>query len=251
MLAYRRSQNTRVDDGLAGPIRTGRIHGMGGVPKQSHRSVNPRADRIAIDHRIFEYEVCASNQFRHIEPAPFPVGEILQKAVNRYLTKPPAQLALIRIGQGDLSDPVDHRQARPWICVGDRVEDDAMLVRAETHERGTGSNRLGPRHPAPHHLPAPVDGRLAGMHLRPDRRMNAVRPNEQAARHCGGGAVRVGDESHHRLVGGLTVTGYAGAELYGLRTDSPPDLLVEQHLQLTAMNCVLRPTVSRQTTSWL
>ena len=123
---------------------------------------------------------------------------MVDEVADAHLPEPAALLPALGVVHRDLGDPVDHREARLRVGMGDRIEDDPVAMRAEADEGGAGADRLRPGGAAPHDRPAPVDRRLGGMHLRPDRRMDAVGADEQRAARLGGRAVGVFDERASR-----------------------------------------------------
>ena len=72
----------------------------------------------------------------HIEPIVRPVREMVDERVDVDFLVPVAVAPAARVVDGDLRDPVDGREARVGICGRDRVEHDAVTVRAEADERG-------------------------------------------------------------------------------------------------------------------
>ena len=97
---------------------------------------------------------------------------------------------------------------------------------------------------APHDRAAPVDRRLRRVHLRPDRRVDAVGADQQRAARLGARAVGVLDERAHAAVGMIAVAGHAAAEPDRVRPDPLHRLVVQQHVELAAMHRILRPVVA-------
>jgi hypothetical protein len=143
-----------------------------------------------------------------------------------------------------LGDPVDHRETGARIGLRDRIEHHALAMRAEADERGAGADRLPPGHAAPHHRAAPVDRRLAGMHLRAHRRVDAVGADQQRALGLGGCAVGVLDQRADAAVRVLAVAGDAAAEPHRGSSSALHELVVQQHVELAAVHRVLRPVVA-------
>ena len=135
--------------------------------------------------------------------------------------------------------------ARPGLRVRmrDRIEDHSVPVGAEADERGARADRLGPGCPTPHDGPAPMDRRLVGMHLRPDRGVDAVGADQQPAVRLRTRPVRMIDEGGHAAVGRLAVAADAAAQADGVRAKPFNDLTVKQHVQAAAVYGVLRPLV--------
>jgi hypothetical protein len=83
-----------------------------------------------------------------------------------------------------------------------------------------------------------------GMHLRPHRRVDAVRADQQRAGRLRARPVGVLDQRADAAVGILGVAGDAAAEPHCAGTgalDQPP---IEQHMEMAAVHRILRPVVA-------
>ena len=160
--------------------------------------------------------------------------------------EPAALLPALVVVQRDLGDPVDHREAARGIGMRDRIEHDPLAMRAEADEGGAAADRLAPGGAAPHDRAAPMDRRLRRMHLRPDRRVDAVRPDQQRAARLRGRAVGMRDVRRD-AAGIVAVAGDAAAEPDRLRSQPLHHLLVQQHVEAAAMHRILRPVVAGET----
>ena len=157
------------------------------------------------------------------------------KSLGVDLAEPAALLPALGVVHRDLRDPVDHREAGLRVGMGDRIEDHPVAMRAEADEGSAGAYRLCPGRAAPHDRAAPVDRRLRRVHLRPDRRVDAVRADEQRAVASAGRAVGMLDERADAAVRILPVAGHPVPEPDRLRADPLHELAVEQHVKLAAM----------------
>ena len=167
----------------------------------------------------------------------------MQERLNGHRTEPAAKLRLVGVVPGHLGDPVDQGEPRLRIRMGDRIEDDAVLVRAQPHERRARADRFRPGHAAPHDAAAPVDRRLVWMHLRAHGRVDAVGADEQCGRKIRTVAIRRGHLNGHPSVRQPPVARHARAKPHGIGANPLHDLAVQQHLQLAAVHGVLRPLV--------
>ena len=84
------------------------------------------------------------------------------------------------------------------------------------------------------------------MHLRPHGRVDAVRADEQRAARLGGRAVGVFDERGDTAVGILPIAHHPATKSDRLRPDPLHHFFMQQHVELAAMNRVLRPVVASQ-----
>jgi hypothetical protein len=108
-----------------------------------------------------------------------------------------------------------------------------------------GPDRSRARDAAPHHRAAPVDRRLIGVHLRPDRGVDAVGPDQQGALHLRPRTVAVLDERAHCAVRCRSIAGDTAAKFHRLASDPLHELGMEQHMKLAAVNGILRPAIAR------
>ncbi len=83
------------------------------------------------------------------------------------------------------------------------------------------------------------------MHLGPDRRVDAVRADQQPGGRLRRHSVGLVDEGDHAVFC-LSVTRDAAAHADGLRPQPFDHLVVQQHLQPAAMDRILRPVVARR-----
>ena len=154
--------------------------------------------------------------------------------------RPPAGVV-----DGNLRDPVDRREAGDGIRPRDRVEDDAMAMRAEADKRCAGPDRHARGDAAPHDRATPLNWRLPGMHLRAHGRMETIRPDQKRTRDLQTIAVvRLDQRPDAEPVGVVAVAGDRHARSDGASAEAFEDGPVEEHLEPPAMHGILRPLVA-------
>ena len=158
-------QNACIDDRLARPVGTCRIHRMRRIAHQCHGPVCPVRYRIAVDHGVFIGGIGAADQGWHIQPVILPAFKMMNEIVNVYLVVPPGAVAGGDIIYGYFGDPVDHRQSGVRIGGRDRIDDHALAMRPKPDERRSCAQGLCKRCSAPHQCTSPMDRRLAPVHL--------------------------------------------------------------------------------------
>ena len=168
------------------------------------------------------------------------------KSSSAHAPVPVALGPALGVVDGDLGDPVDGGQAGGRVGRRDRVEHHPVPQRAHADEGGAGADRHARRGAAPHDGAAPLDRRLRRVHLRPHRRMQAVRGDQQAAFDFRARRPsRVSTQRGH-AVGVVAVAGDAVAQPDRIGAEPLERRPVQQHLQLAAVHRVLRPAVAGQ-----
>ena len=174
------AQPAGIDDGLAGAIRAGRIHGVCRITHQQHRAIVPGINGVAVDHRIFKGDRALSQHGWNVEPVVFHALEVVQKAVDLHFVVPAGAFPALLAVDPDLGDPVDQRQA-VGVGLGNGVDDKPPVFFAQTDKRRAGADGGCTGHTPPHDGSTPVNGRLVGVHLCTDGRMKTVSPEQQLA----------------------------------------------------------------------
>src|SRR5262245_14422684 len=66
---YGAATHAGIADGLARAVGAGRVHGVRGIAEQRHRAVDPRRDRVAVDHRVLEGAVGGTSSQSQVHPS--------------------------------------------------------------------------------------------------------------------------------------------------------------------------------------
>ena len=111
MLEEQGTQTAGVDDGLAGTVGAGGIHGLRRIPDQQYRAVGPRIDGVAVDHRVFKGDRALCQHRRYVEPVVGHALEVVQEAVDLDFAVPACAFPAMLAVDPDLGNPVDQRQA--------------------------------------------------------------------------------------------------------------------------------------------
>ncbi len=91
-----------------------------------------------------------------------------------------------------------------------------------------------------------MDRRLLRMHLGPDRRMDPVGPHQQPPVRLRARAIGVLDQGRHPAAGVLAISGDPAAQPHGIRAGPLQQRVVQQHVELAAVDRILRPPVAGQ-----
>ena len=65
-----------VDDRLGRPVRTHRVHRVGGVTEQRDAAMTPAPDRVAVAHRVLVDRVGRGDQSGQVDEATVEAGEV-------------------------------------------------------------------------------------------------------------------------------------------------------------------------------
>ena len=165
-----RAEHAGIDDGLTRPVGSHGIHHVGGVTDERHAAIEPGRCRIAIDHRKFPHGFGTSDEGRHVEPVPHPIGEVRQECRRIDLAVPASDRVpfLLRV-EGHLEQPVLLLKAGGRVDRSDRIVDKALVEIADKRERRSGSDRGSGGRSAPEHCPSPPWSAFGRQELAPRR----------------------------------------------------------------------------------
>src|SRR5687768_1666128 len=120
-----------------------------------------------------------------------------------------------------------------------------MAMGAEPDERGAGPGRYTWGDTTPHDGTAPLNRRLARVHLGAHGRMQTVRPDEQGPVDLRALTVASLDQNPNAMaVVIVAVTGDRRACANGVDPETIDDGSVEEHLQVAAVHRILRPLIA-------
>ena len=183
-------------------------------PSSATGPSTPGRHRIAVDHRVLERAVRLPDQRRarraspRSSPSKWCAKSSIATCRNQPLCFQPSALSIVTSAIQLIIDEAGLR-----IGMRDRIEHDALAMRAEADEGRAGADRLRPGGAAPHDRAAPVDRRLGRDASAPGppsgcrRRRSAARRSisEVEPSACSISA-------RHAAVGILAVAGHAAAE---------------------------------------